>query len=440
MADLVRGIVNSKSLSPEQKEAVKAKLSEVCGQTVSDYLTNGPRYPNWTLGMQTTVEAIKTGFGSMRPMNRVVMTTENFDIKVFGEAVTVIRDMPVDISGYPGKLGREEWSTHSNEFRNVLTESLFSGSEYGFIRDRIQREINVPRQLYSEIVFHNSLLDKTINSGYKEESFFSLSPLSSDEVVLIHFHGGSYCYECPGTYRRAMIDISKATGCRVFLPKYRLAPDHPFPAAILDGAEFYYHMQSLGYKPENIIVCGDSAGGNLALSLLQVLKAAGSKQPRGAISISPWSDLNPITDSYVRNLKYDFLANIPISSVYNPSGLYLNPGKPLNKEIYELMKSPFVSPVCADYDGCPPIYVQSGELELIVDDIDKLGEKIGSKQVMITGKDHPGFESLSTRNAYEKFYGMVHVPFLFEDAAEYHAILEGIGNWVKKLTKESKLD
>ncbi|PVV02591.1 hypothetical protein BB560_002952 [Smittium megazygosporum] len=410
----------------------------MAGRSVIEYISKGPRYPNWTLGMQLAVDTLTASFVYMRPGNRLTFTEETFDRAKLHEAIQVLRNMPVDVSHSLGKFRSVDWETHANKKRDVLTKDIFYEEEFIPIADRIEKELTESRKLFAEVAVHDDVMAKLVTSGASEEEIFDLSPLSKKEVILVHYHGGSYCHLCPGAYRRAMFDMSKATGYRVFVPDYRLAPDHPFPAGVLDGAEFYFYLLDRGFEAKNIIIMGDSAGGNLVLVLLEIFKRANCDQPRGCIPFSPWSDLNPSADSYQRNKKYDFLTMGSLDNVLCGSRLYLAPGEPLGEKITNLLKNPLVSPVYGSFDGCAPIYMQSGEVELLVDEIDEMSKVLNAKERFIAGPKHGGFTDAQKRakNIYEKYSGMVHIFFIIQDAAETYAAIEGVGNFARKLESE----
>jgi monoterpene epsilon-lactone hydrolase len=106
-------------------------------------------------------------------------------------------------------------------------------------------------------------------------------------LTVIHFHGGGYCLGSAGTARAWAAHLSARAGCRVVLPEYRLAPEHPYPAALEDARAVLGALSGSG----PVVVSGDSAGGGLALALVLSLRDAGQELPAGAILLSPWLDL-----------------------------------------------------------------------------------------------------------------------------------------------------
>ncbi|OLY77950.1 Esterase [Smittium mucronatum] len=177
---------------------------------------------------------------------------------------------------------------------------------------------------------------------------------------------------------------------------------------------------------------GDSAGGNLCLCLLQMLKSLNLTQPKAAILFSPWCDLSFTSDSWKRNIPYDFIPVPNFDDVLCDNRMYVAPGKKF-EEVKKMLGHPLISPLHGDYEGCAPMYIQSGEVELLVDDIDALAKKLGAHETYIKGRSHPGISHSSDKVIYEKYAGMVHIFFLFDMADEKHAAIKGVGNYVRSL-------
>ena len=114
---------------------------------------------------------------------------------------------------------------------------------------------------------------------------------ASDEQTIYWLHGGGYCIGSINTHRGLLARISAASGARVFAIDYRLAPEHPFPAAVEDAVAGYRWLLSTGVDPAQIIIGGDSAGGGLTVAALVALKEAGQPLPAAAVCISPWTDM-----------------------------------------------------------------------------------------------------------------------------------------------------
>lgn len=185
--------------------------------------------------------------------------------------------------------------------------------------------------------------------------------------VLLYFHGGGYTFGSRNTHRALASRIAVAADTLVVLPEYRLAPEHPFPAAIEDGFRIWEWLLESGYPPGHISLAGDSAGGGLCLALLQMLQQRGSEKPASVVCMSPWADLTASSDWYEKNSKHDLIVTPNV--VRKMSDLYLNE-QPVPKT------DPLVSPVYGNYRGAPPVYIQVGSCEILLGDAYSLRDKI----------------------------------------------------------------
>lgn len=184
---------------------------------------------------------------------------------------------------------------------------------------------------------------------------------------------------CKGAYDQACKTYKTAR----LLFDYRLAPEFPYPAAVEDALSAWNYILSCGYDAKDIIVAGDSAGGNLALVLTLLLREQHAKLPKSLILFSPWTDMTSSGKSYhVKELVDPVLTNAYIQKAVS---CYLS-GTPTD--------SPYVSPLFADLSGFPPVYIQAGTNEILLDDSRGL------------------YKQLLTHNIYAKldlFEGMWHV-------------------------------
>ncbi len=174
--------------------------------------------------------------------------------------------------------------------------------------------------------------------------------------TFLFLHGGGYVVHAKG-HEDFAASMALSLKARTLLPDYRLAPEHPFPAAVEDAVAVYEYLLSQGTDPKRIIVGGDSAGGGLTLALLQELKAKGRPLPALALLLSPWLDLGCSGESFRTNEPYDWL---PPAMGRQWAGWYLNG---------QDSKNPLASPYFADVRGLPPIYIQAGEAECLYDQI-----------------------------------------------------------------------
>ena len=199
------------------------------------------------------------------------------------------------------------------------------------------------------------------------------APGVDDARVLLYLHGGGYVMGSPNTHRALAGELSRAAGAAVLLPDYRLAPEAPFPAAVDDAVAVYEWLLAQGHRPAQLAIAGDSAGGGLTVATLIALREKSSPQPRCAVCLSPWSDLNCSNASYQTRAAADPM--ITSADISMMAKLYLNGADP---------KSPLASPNRADLSGLPPLLIHVGRDELLLDDAVVLHEAARSAGVVST--------------------------------------------------------
>jgi len=181
--------------------------------------------------------------------------------------------------------------------------------------------------------------------------------------TLLYLHGGGYFVCSPLTHRPITTGFAKR-GFRVFAPDYRLAPEHPFPAAVEDAVAAYRGLLAIGIPAQTITVAGDSAGGGLALALLLSLRDAGDALPVAAVLFSPWTDLAATGASLVSNDARD--AMFHGDGIRRSTEIYLKGTDP---------RTPLASPLYADLHGLPPLLIHAGSYEVLLDDSTRLAER-----------------------------------------------------------------
>ena len=185
---------------------------------------------------------------------------------------------------------------------------------------------------------------------------------------VLYFHGGGYVFGSPLTHRRLCEDIAWAGRCAVLNLDYRLAPEHPFPAALEDAISGLRFIRANGpdgeSAPESTFVAGDSAGGGLALATLLAARDQGIEQPQAAVAISPWTDLANSGES-VTSLVDDDPQKNSVPMLENLSRQYLGGADPRN---------PLASPLYADFAGLPPLLIQVGGAEMLLSDTTRVAE------------------------------------------------------------------
>jgi monoterpene epsilon-lactone hydrolase len=196
--------------------------------------------------------------------------------------------------------------------------------------------------------------------------------------VLLYIHGGGFISGSVQTHRMHVAKF--ALGCRVksLVFNYRLAPEHPFPAAVEDCVLAYQHLLHQGYAPEDIVVGGESAGGTLTLSLLLALKEEGTGLPTAAFSISPVTDLRCQADSFITNAKKDIA---PQGSWDTWTQFYIGDNDPT---------LPLLSPQMGNFEGMPPLHICVGTHEIHYDDCINIARKVKEQGVAVTLRTWPG--------------------------------------------------
>jgi monoterpene epsilon-lactone hydrolase len=188
-------------------------------------------------------------------------------------------------------------------------------------------------------------------------SLWVRTPNSRDDAVVIWLHGGGYAIGSPHSYRRLAADLSSGANVSVLLPDYRLAPEHPLPAAIDDAVAIYRWVLQNGTSPQQIVIGGDSAGGGLTVATLLALRDQQLPLPAGAVLQSPWADLTLSSSSWDSRRSLD-----PLVGEDNAPAMahaYLNGVD---------AKTPLASPVFADLRGLPPLLILVGDHEVLLDD------------------------------------------------------------------------
>jgi acetyl esterase/lipase len=208
--------------------------------------------------------------------------------------------------------------------------------------------------------------------GVKGE--WSIVPGADASRVLIYFHGGGYCSGSIVSHRRMVTEAGRAGGLRTLAVNYRLAPEHPFPAARDDALTVWRRLRSEGYPAKQIAVGGDSAGGNLTLVLVGELKRAGEDLPGCLWLVSPWIDLTMSGATLLSKSAVDPLIQKgyleELAKAYAPAGMD--------------RKDPSLSPLYADLKGLPPILIQIGSAETLLDDAVRLASAAGEADVSAT--------------------------------------------------------
>lgn len=198
-----------------------------------------------------------------------------------------------------------------------------------------------------------------------------VTPLGCDtDQVLLLMHGGGFALGSPLSHRKLAGHLAKACGVSAFVVDFRLAPEHPFPAALADGIAVVDGLLERGHRIEDVTPVGDSAGANLAIAMVLKLREDGRALPSQVITMSPWLNMENTGRTLESNNDTDFLIT--------PEGLQANIDRYLAGETAP--DYPLANPLYADLTGFPRLYIDAGSVESLLDDavrLHELAEKCG---------------------------------------------------------------
>jgi phosphinothricin tripeptide acetyl hydrolase len=198
-------------------------------------------------------------------------------------------------------------------------------------------------------------------------------PSAEPGRVVLYLHGGGYVIGSPRSHRHLAAAIAGGAGASALLLDYRLAPEHPFPAAVEDATAAYRWLLDQAIAPERIVIAGDSAGGGLTVATLLALREARVPLPAGGVCISPWVDLTCSGASYATKADADPI--VQRSGVEEMARAYLGATSP---------RTPLASPLFADLRGLPPLLIHVGSDEVLLDDAVQLAARAKAAGVDVT--------------------------------------------------------
>lgn len=199
--------------------------------------------------------------------------------------------------------------------------------------------------------------------------------------AVLFLHGGSFNSGSIVSHRTLAGNVALAADARSLLIDYRLAPEHPFPAAIEDALAAYQWLLSQGVAPRQLVVTGDSAGGTLALALLLQLRDHRQPMPAAVVCLSPAPDLTFSSESWTFNARKDLM--LDARKERKSVEIYLKGADP---------RGPLASPSFADLSGLPPLLIQVGSHELLLSDAERLAERAKMAGVEVTLEVWPGMQ------------------------------------------------
>ena len=199
------------------------------------------------------------------------------------------------------------------------------------------------------------------------------APGASSDRIILYLHGGGYTMGSIRSHRHLVSYLSAASGARALAIDYRLAPECPHPAAVQDAVAAYQWLLDQGVGPQRIVIAGDSAGGGLTIATLVALRDQGEDLPAAAVCISPWVDLEGLGESM--KTKADVDPMVQRGPLLAMAKHYLGKKDP---------RTPLASPLHADLAGLPPLLIQVGTHETLLDDAVRLAEKAKQAGVDVT--------------------------------------------------------
>ena len=206
--------------------------------------------------------------------------------------------------------------------------------------------------------------------AHGQDSVSALKIGSGDQGVLLYLHGGAYIFGSAKTHRRIAAKLAGDNTLTAYSVDYRLAPEHPFPAAIDDCLTAYQALLGRGHT--NITIAGDSAGGGLALALLHNILAKGLHAPRAVVAFSPLTDQTMQSQSLKDNAKSE--AMLPAERMGEVRDMYIT----------EDFKNPLASPLFGDFKNAPPVFLSVGTREILRDDTLAMAAKLRAQNVPVT--------------------------------------------------------
>jgi phosphinothricin tripeptide acetyl hydrolase len=234
-------------------------------------------------------------------------------------------------------------------------------------------------------------------------------PSATPGRVVLYLHGGGYVIGSPRSHRHLAAAIAGAAAASALLLDYRLAPEHPYPAALEDATAAYRWLLAQGIAPGSVVIAGDSAGGGLTVATLLALREARVPLPAAGVCISPWVDLTCSGGSYVTKADADPI--VRRADVEQMARAYLGSTAP---------RAPLASPLFADLRGLPPLLIHVGSEEVLLDDAVQLAERARA-----AGVD-------TTLEVYER---MIHVWHWFLPMLdEAQTAVEAIGRFARRHT------
>jgi monoterpene epsilon-lactone hydrolase len=215
-----------------------------------------------------------------------------------------------------------------------------------------------------------TLIEEVSAGGVAAE--WTMTKDADPDRAILYLHGGGYVIGSLDSHRHLAAEIGRAAGIRTLAIDYRLAPEHQYPAAVDDTISAYRYLLDRGFKPSKIALAGDSAGGGLVVGAMLAIRATGLELPGCGWCISPWVDMEALGNSFVDRSETD--PTVQKAGILDMARQYLGKSDP---------RSPFAAPIYGEMRGLPPLLIQVGAAETLLDDAICLARTAGAADVMV---------------------------------------------------------
>jgi len=249
----------------------------------------------------------------------------------------------------------------------------------------------------------------TYEEAYPVDGLWATPHSWDGESAIVYLYGGGYVISSPHSRRKLAGHLANASGACALVPRYHLAPERPFPAAVEDAAADYRWLLEKGYRPERVVIAGDSSAGGLTVATMLKLREDGAPLPAGAVPISPWVDLACTGETLETRATVDLTATK--ASLQRMAGQYLHGADP---------RTPLASPLYADLSSLPPLLVIVGGDEVLLDDSVRLARAAG-----IAGVDTTLYIGAGMQHVFPIYCGVI---------PEADAAVAMIGEWIRSRT------
>ena len=260
--------------------------------------------------------------------------------------------------------------------------------------DDLEKQRQSQEQLGARFGTAKDTLYDAVDIDGMEGEWVSMERAHLKKYVILHCHGGGYATGSSLYARNLTSKLADASNMDVLCFDYRLAPEHKYPAALEDALKTWDYLLLHGYGAENIIVTGDSAGGNLALAMTMTLMEEGRALPAGLVLFSPWTDMTASGESYRTKAEEDPILDMEFIDAIVKS-----------YAVEQDLKNPLLSPVFGNYKGFPPTLIQVGENEILLSDSLELAKVMEESQVEVEIEVFEGmwhvFQMTPLKNAKE---------------------------------------